>query len=139
MKLFALSATFLILSCFSCQKQKFQSCSEYEKLVGDWRSIDGDLPSQLKILPDGKVILHSGVERGVRFKASNCFVSQNLNFNYYETSFKSIQMNRLGQKDKVIDALAIGYNATFDTILKLTAAFNPVTNSLPQPARFIRK
>lgn len=140
MKLKKYLPAFLCFSlCFSCQKQtKFESIEAYEKLIGKWESIDGDLTGQVIIKKKGKVITHYGNERGERFQASRINL-QNTSANYYNTVWKVIAMERLNNDDEYVDGTAIFFNATFDTILKESGAFNPPPMSKIKFIRYVRE
>lgn len=61
---------FVILIVGSCSKDTNNLGSDFEKLVGTWRNIEGDLPIQILIRKNGKIEVLKSIERGYKFRAN---------------------------------------------------------------------
>ncbi|MGV3631586.1 MAG: hypothetical protein ACO1O6_10275 [Bacteroidota bacterium] len=97
-------------SALSCQKNEFESCTNYNRIEGIWESSDSDTKVTITFLKNGKVIHGNGLERDYKYKATSCAYEKKLDEEDYFFSFKH-------------DNLYHSYdtNPTFDTIKRRIA------------------
>ncbi|MGV3631580.1 MAG: hypothetical protein ACO1O6_10245 [Bacteroidota bacterium] len=94
-------------SALSCQKNKFESCTNFEKLVGEWESINADTDNRLIIKSDGEIYDKIGLERSKKIKSESCSYVPNSNGNGFHFTVNSFDGHRIYY-----------INNTFDTITK---------------------
>lgn len=63
---------FIFFLFLSCKKNKFESCTHFEKLIGTWKNIEGDVFSKVTFLSNGKIIEEMGIERTTKRKFLSC-------------------------------------------------------------------
>lgn len=95
----------------SCSKNSYNLGSDFEKLIGTWRNINGNQPIEVKIRGNGKVEVHKSIERGISFKTKyfESYSSPNPigSFEYSLSEEKDIFIGRY---------LTFNCNSNFDTI-----------------------
>ncbi|MGV3631579.1 MAG: hypothetical protein ACO1O6_10240 [Bacteroidota bacterium] len=70
----------------SCKKNEFQSCTNYDQLVGEWESINSDTKNTIEFIKNGKIIKKCGLERKQKitpFKCSNNSNEESEGFYFY--------------------------------------------------------
>lgn len=121
--LFVLISSLILISC---RKQQFQPCQEYENIVGTWESITGDGTDLITITTDGKYIYDSALERNRTYKFWTCEWKLDSYFKFFT--------NR-----KRDEFLTIFPNATFDTLVSGSGAYNHMDSSMIDYGRkFVR-
>lgn len=124
----ALFTIFFVIFLLSCKKDKFKPSSEYEKLIGTWVNINGDIEREITFKLDGKVIEKSEVDRTERYQilsSTTYFYDGNYFFSFV---VKNSEYTR-----------GIKYTQNFDTIYHYKGAFNQPDSSFNQYTYFIRK
>ncbi|MGV3632153.1 MAG: hypothetical protein ACO1O6_13165 [Bacteroidota bacterium] len=109
---------FLFLLC-SCKKTEFQSCSNFEKIKGEWISIDGDTETKLIFNSDGSIVRAPGIERTIKYDYTSCAYKQKYNENDFYFLFEN------NKSSSYIDV-----NETFDTILLGSGAYDHTNDEL---------
>lgn len=131
MKAFIYSLLIPIFLLFSCRKNKFIPCEDFEKIVGEWRSINTDFEERISITDRGVISIYPTTERKRRYKTTSCSyitTSQNLP-PYFKFSLRNSESN-----------VGLLVNSTFDTIGHYGGAFNKLDtlDTLGSLRRYIR-
>ena len=124
MKIFNL-LLILFLALQACKKEEFISCPEYEKLVGSYKSINGDNDAIVIINSEGEFELFNEFERHYYFKGDYCEVKNN--GDYMLLKRKSPNAH-----------IYIGLEKGFDTLSFYAGSFNQPETSIDQKIMFLK-
>lgn len=108
---------FLLILSFllsSCRKNKFVPCEDFDKIVGEWRSINTDLEERISISDRGVISIYPTTERKRRYKTISCEYINSQGFPPYL---------RFRLKDTELGPIFF-VNNSFDTISHYGGAFN---------------
>lgn len=111
-----LSPLVIAFLIFSCQKKEFQSCPEYEKLIGTWESINGDSEYEITYGKEGVVVEKSDFERTERYKIKQCSYK---NLRFKMEIYHSKAFTRGCKTNITIDTISLlmgAYNQPIDTV-----------------------
>lgn len=118
---------FLILSC---KKSEFQSCENYDQLVGRWVGVQEDNLTEIIIDSKGYIVLKTQLERDVKFSGGFC---ENKNYSFEN---KDIYFRYTASKA----GIGFYYNLNFDTIVSKAAyAYNMPDSSLVNYEYYVKK
>ncbi|MGV3631584.1 MAG: hypothetical protein ACO1O6_10265 [Bacteroidota bacterium] len=95
----------------SCQKNEFQSCTNFEKIEGEWQNINGDTQTQIIFYKNGKVVRLNGLERKRAIKYNSCSYKQKYNGDDYYILFENEDFNGYYDVNEAFDTLITGSGA----------------------------
>jgi len=116
MRSFLLSLSSIVV-LFACQKDRVDLGPDYQKMIGNWVSLNQDYPMKICITAKNKVVIYRSIERGITFKIKyidkKSLPEQN--------GWQAFALN--GDEDKLdTDYLSFLANSSFDTIEFFTAS-----------------
>jgi hypothetical protein len=114
----------LLISLFSCKKERFESCPEYENLIGTWVGLNGDIKSTLIVSSEGSVEVFNEYERSFSFKGDLCEVKNSGGYLLLKRNKPSSHLY-----------FSLDYQ---DSIYMHAGAFNQPTSSIDQKILFIK-
>lgn len=118
---------FLILSC---KKNEFQSCENYDQLVGRWVGIEEDNLREIIIDSKGYILVKTPLERNIKLVNGSC---ENKNYTFKN---KNIFFRYTASKT----GIGFYYNLNFDTIVcPSTIAYNMPDSSLLNYQYYVKK
>ena len=97
----------------ACQKKRFEECSDYNKLIGEWICIDNNEDNRILIRENGRIIFTYSLERDVKVKLLGC--------GFKDFYLSGYQYFKLDVKD---GNYGLFISSTFDTILSGGGAYN---------------
>ncbi|MGV3632151.1 MAG: hypothetical protein ACO1O6_13155 [Bacteroidota bacterium] len=104
---------FMILLICSCKKSEFESCSNFNQLVGEWISNNTDTKNTLTFKSNGEVIQQYGTERKIKLKTISCSFEEVPDSDNFKFRIRSED----GLRNYTI-------NASFDTIIKAARGYD---------------
>jgi hypothetical protein len=124
-----------IFSCVffnvACQKKRFEECTDYNKLIGEWICINNNESDRILIKVNGRITYTYSLERDVRLKLYGCGLKD-----YYSSGYQYFKLEvKEGNYGFFI-------NSTFDTLIKFGGAYNDNTNKFENSynlRRYVRK
>jgi hypothetical protein len=60
----------LLLILFSCKKEKLEIGEDFDRIIGNWESINGDDKTFIKVKKNGVIVIASSIHRGKKFKVN---------------------------------------------------------------------
>ncbi len=118
-----------MISLYSCKKKpEFESCTNYDQLVGEWISNNTDTKNTITFKPNGEVIQKYGTERKLKLNTISCTFEEVPNTENFKFRIRSED----GLRNYTI-------NASFDTIIKASRGYD-MTNEpfLVNQMRFVK-
>ncbi|MGV3631578.1 MAG: hypothetical protein ACO1O6_10235 [Bacteroidota bacterium] len=104
-----------ILMLFSCKKNNFQECQNFDKLIGSWENIDGDTKASITVYKTGKIKHIKGLERSLKIKYSSCSYYQQNNRNIFVFDNPKSVYPTMGYYE---------LNQTFDTLWSMYGSYD---------------
>jgi len=102
---------FTIIVLFGCQKDSIDLGPDYQKMIGNWISLNQDYPMKICITAKNKVVIYRSIERGIKFKVNRISKKPTLNLDGWQG------FTIYGFYDKTqADQLSFFANPTFDTL-----------------------
>ena len=115
MKAFIYCVLILSFLLSSCRKNKFVSCEGFDKIVGEWRSINTDLEERISITDRGVISIYPTTERKRRYKTASC---------YYVPTSQILPPHFVFKLRNTESSSRLLVNTSFDTISHYGGAFN---------------
>lgn len=114
---------FLLLTLFSCNKDKFVSCPSYDALIGEWIAVNDENGTKdiVKLLKNGMYEYTSAFGRGTKKKMILC------KENGYSTYWPTWKVISLYSNEKSVEGATgrgIRYSTDFDTIAISVGEYN---------------
>jgi hypothetical protein len=102
---------FTIIVLFGCQKDSIDLGPDYQKMIGNWVSLNQDYPMKICFTEKNIVSISRSIERGVKFKVESISKKTPPNMNGW--SVFTIYGNT---KKTSTDYILFYSNSTFDTL-----------------------
>jgi hypothetical protein len=106
---------FTIIVLFGCQKDSIDLGPDYQKMIGNWISLNQDYPIKICLTAKNKVEIYRSIERGIKFEVISIDKKEFPELNGW-------QVYRLNGDLKNSDYLGLRANPTYDTLMFLTGS-----------------
>jgi len=103
---------FFIVFLLGCQKEKFIS-EEYQKLIGEWKNVDGSYSPKIVFKANGKVTCTIAERRGFNFQVLSTSIGKTFSINGKD---KTQLLFHSRNKDSAMHSILF-YSADLDTIV----------------------
>lgn len=110
-------ANILIFIFFGCQKDSIDLGPDYQKMIGNWVSINQDYPVKVCITKKNKVIIYRAIERGFRFNVEKINKKSLVELDGWQA-----YVLHGDYKKTDTEYLGLRANPTFDTLIFLTGS-----------------
>ena len=108
---------FTIIILLGCQKDSIDLGPDYQKMIGNWISLNQDYPMKICITAKNKVVIYRSMERGIKFEVVSIDKKEFPELNGWQA------YALLGNIKKTsTDYLSFYANPTFDTMEFLTGS-----------------
>ena len=123
-------ASIILVALFSCQKNKFRSCTSYNAVVGEWISIEKDYETKdlLKLTNKGVYQYDTAFGRGTKKKLSKCE-----EFDVLSSFGPNWRAIRIYSKEEYVQGESgriIWLTADFDTIRLVVGEYNGIDGKI---------